>query len=98
MGNNEVTEADAFDSQILERMDHDHIPDIRRSERNEWFYNNIWRDPQYLKMTIQEDLKVFLKYLKPESKVLEIIRKNSTLPANYSLRYKWTIEDIGEKI
>ena len=72
MSKNIVTEAKAFDSQILDRIKNGHIPDLRQSKRNEWFYNNVWRDPEYLKMTVGKDLEIFLKYLKPESNILEI--------------------------
>ena len=71
MSKNIVTEAKAFDSQILDRIKNGHIPDLRQSKRNEWFYNNVWRDPEYLKMTVGKDLEIFLKYLKPESNILE---------------------------
>jgi 2-polyprenyl-3-methyl-5-hydroxy-6-metoxy-1,4-benzoquinol methylase len=43
-------EATAFDRQILERVENGHIPDLRRTERCEYFYNNVWRDPVYADM------------------------------------------------
>lgn len=43
-------EASAFDRQILERVENGHVPDLRRTERCEYFYNNVWRDPVYADM------------------------------------------------
>jgi 2-polyprenyl-3-methyl-5-hydroxy-6-metoxy-1,4-benzoquinol methylase len=45
-----IEEASSFDRQISERAKHGHIPDLQRSERCEWFYNNVWRDPVYADM------------------------------------------------
>lgn len=47
-------EALSFDKQILERIKHGHIPDLRSEDRNEWFYNSIWRDPFYVDMFFGE--------------------------------------------
>lgn len=47
-------EAEAFDSQIVERVKNGHIPDLRYAEKCEWFYNNIWRHPDYIKMDFGE--------------------------------------------
>ncbi len=38
-------EAEAFDSQIEERIATGHIPDIRLTAPCDYFYNNSWRRP-----------------------------------------------------
>jgi 2-polyprenyl-3-methyl-5-hydroxy-6-metoxy-1,4-benzoquinol methylase len=43
-------EAHAFDVQIEERMSNGHIPDLRRAPVCEYFYNNPWRHPEYVKL------------------------------------------------
>lgn len=43
-------EAQAFDERILERVRSGHIPDLRRVEPCDWFYNNPWRRPYLVKM------------------------------------------------
>jgi 2-polyprenyl-3-methyl-5-hydroxy-6-metoxy-1,4-benzoquinol methylase len=43
-------EAHAFDEQIEDRMAHGHIPDLRRTTACEYFYNNPWRHPEYVKL------------------------------------------------
>ncbi|MBU0758540.1 MAG: class I SAM-dependent methyltransferase [Nanoarchaeota archaeon] len=43
-------EADSFDKQILERVSNGHIPDLRRSGRCEYFFNNPWRDQDFIRL------------------------------------------------
>lgn len=43
-------EAHAFDVQIDERIANGHIPDLRRAPVCEYFYNNPWRHPEYVKL------------------------------------------------
>lgn len=38
-------EARAFDARIEERIRHGHIPDLRKVEPCDWFFNNPWRRP-----------------------------------------------------
>jgi 2-polyprenyl-6-hydroxyphenyl methylase/3-demethylubiquinone-9 3-methyltransferase len=40
-------EADAFDRQVDERIKHGFTPDLRRLQKVEWFYNNVWREPEF---------------------------------------------------
>ena len=54
MDNNLHLEAEAFDSQIVERLKNGHIPDLRYTEKCTYFYNNIWRDPYYVKLSFGE--------------------------------------------
>ncbi len=49
-------EAQAFDSQIAERIRQGHIPDIRLTQPCEYFYNNSWRHPEYVKIDMGEQL------------------------------------------
>lgn len=51
-------EAKAFDSQIEERIAHGHIPDIRLAEPCDYFYNNPWRRPEYVKLDFGEQFEV----------------------------------------
>jgi 2-polyprenyl-3-methyl-5-hydroxy-6-metoxy-1,4-benzoquinol methylase len=62
----------AFDHQIQERIDNEHVPDLRHKDRNEWFYNNVWRDPELVKISFLENITFLNKYLKSGSKILEI--------------------------
>ena len=54
MKDREIEEAEAFDAQIRERVDNGHIPDLRRSGRCEYFYNNVWRDQEFVKLYFGE--------------------------------------------
>jgi len=47
----------SFDNQILERIGNGHIPDLRRCQRNEWFYNSVWRDPFFVDMFFGKIIK-----------------------------------------
>lgn len=47
-------EAQAFNSQIEERIKHGHIPDLRYTEKCDYFYNNVWRHPHYVKLDFGE--------------------------------------------
>ena len=67
-----IGEQNAFDRQIQERIDHGHIPDLRCGERNDWFYNNVWRDPALVKLSFLEDISFLNGYLESGSKVLEV--------------------------
>jgi len=40
----------AFDRQIKDRVQHGFVPDLRRLRKVNWFYNNVWRDPEYVKI------------------------------------------------
>ena len=57
MENNKISEADAFDKQIEERIKNGFIPDLRRLRKVDWFYNNVWREPEFVE--IAKELKLF---------------------------------------
>ncbi len=40
-------EAEAFDEQILERIEKGFVPDLRNLKKVAWFYNNPWREPKF---------------------------------------------------
>lgn len=72
-------EAEAFDSQIEERIANGHIPDIRLAEPCDYFFNNPWRRPAYVKLDFGEQFEVIrdsiagLLIKKPnEIRVLEV--------------------------
>ena len=43
-------EAKAFDVQTDERIKHGFIPDLRRLRKVDWFYNNVWREPEFVEI------------------------------------------------
>jgi 2-polyprenyl-3-methyl-5-hydroxy-6-metoxy-1,4-benzoquinol methylase len=51
-------EAEAFDRQISERIAKGHIPDLRRVEPCDYFYNNSWRRPEYVKLDFGEQFEL----------------------------------------
>lgn len=51
-------EAEAFDSQILERVKSGHLPDIRTNKECGYFYNNPWRHPDYVKLDFGEQFNL----------------------------------------
>ena len=71
-------EAKAFDKQIKERVKSGHIPDLRRSGRCDYFYNNLWRDQEFVNLyygeIVEKVIKASRKYLvnKEKIKILEV--------------------------
>jgi 2-polyprenyl-3-methyl-5-hydroxy-6-metoxy-1,4-benzoquinol methylase len=65
-------EADAFDNRVLERIKNGLIPDLRRAEPNDWFFNNPWRRPLFVDMVFGDYFRFINSNLKPGSKVLEV--------------------------
>ena len=70
-------EAESFDSQIEERIRNGHIPDLRYTKRCEYFYNNVWRHPDLVKLhfgeiftKINDAIKRFVD--KPVPQILEV--------------------------
>lgn len=58
--NNSITEeANAFDRQILERVNNGHIPDMRLTQKCGYFYNNPWSHPEYVKLDMYEQYQLF---------------------------------------
>jgi 2-polyprenyl-6-hydroxyphenyl methylase/3-demethylubiquinone-9 3-methyltransferase len=64
--NNLNLEATAFDNQIEERIKNGHIPDLRLAKPCNYFFNNPWRHPEYVKLDFYEQYELIkdsiLKY------------------------------------
>ena len=66
-------EAEAFDKQVVERIKHGFVPDLRGLQKNDWFYNNVWRDPEFVKIYMMPKVKFVLDICsKQGGKVIEI--------------------------
>jgi 2-polyprenyl-3-methyl-5-hydroxy-6-metoxy-1,4-benzoquinol methylase len=65
-------EAQAFDNRLRERIKNGHIPDLRKVQNCDWFYNNVWRRPYMVDMVYGKILQFALSHLKGKNKVLEI--------------------------
>lgn len=65
-------EADEFNKETIERITHGLIPDLRRLKKVAYFYNNPWREPEFVKIQIMPRVNFVLKWLKPRSRVLEL--------------------------
>lgn len=66
-------EAEAFDRQVDERIKHGFIPDLRRLRKVEWFYNNVWRDPEFVKIHLMPKINFVLNIAKQRGgKVIEL--------------------------
>lgn len=66
-------EAEAFDRRMEERVSNGLIPDLRRCQRCDWFYNNPWRHPSYVEMVFGGYLNFALAHVPPAgSHVLEV--------------------------
>jgi len=69
--NNLDLEAEAFDKQIIERIQNGHVPDLRRVTPCHYFYSNPWREPEYVKIDFGEQYELIrhtLHNLFPERK------------------------------
>jgi 2-polyprenyl-3-methyl-5-hydroxy-6-metoxy-1,4-benzoquinol methylase len=65
-------EAQAFDNRLRERIKNGHIPDLRKVQNCDWFYNNVWRRPYLVDMVYGKILQFALLHLEGKNKVLEI--------------------------
>lgn len=65
-------EAEEFDKETIERITHGLIPDLRRLKKVAYFYNNPWREPEFVKTQIMPRVDFVLQNLKPRSRVLEL--------------------------
>lgn len=57
-------EAEAFDSQIKERIKNGHIPDLRMCKPCDYFYNNPWRRKYYVDLDFRDQMNFFIKIIK----------------------------------
>jgi len=85
----EIEEAEAFDAQIRERVDNGHIPDLRRSGRCEYFYNNVWRDHEFVKLyfgeVVEKVVDAAQKYLTKKGNIPKEILEVGCGPGHISL-------------
>lgn len=58
-------EAAAFDQRVDERVRHGHIPDLRRVQPCDWFYNNPWRRPFTVDMVFGRYFQFALAHAAP---------------------------------
>jgi 2-polyprenyl-3-methyl-5-hydroxy-6-metoxy-1,4-benzoquinol methylase len=66
-------EADSFDRQTIKRVKRGFYPDLRRLKKVPWFYNNPWRDPEFVKIQIMPKINFLVRHaVKRGGKVLEI--------------------------
>ncbi len=66
-------EADSFDIQTDERIKAGFIPDLRRLKKLDWFYNNVWRDPEFVKIHLMPKINFVIGIAKRKGgKVLEL--------------------------
>ncbi|MDO8600650.1 MAG: methyltransferase domain-containing protein [bacterium] len=65
-------EAEEFDKETITRVTHGLIPDLRRLKKVAYFYNNPWREPEFVQTQIMPRVDFVLKHLKPRSRVLEL--------------------------
>ncbi len=56
-------EAEAFDQHAQDRVCHGHIPDLRRVQPCDWFYNNPWRRPYLVDMVFGPYFQFALAHL-----------------------------------
>jgi tRNA G46 methylase TrmB len=54
-------EAQAFDEQIEERLAAGYVPDLRQARECNYFYNNSWRHPDYIKLDFVEQFNLIHK-------------------------------------
>jgi hypothetical protein len=59
MTNNQA-EAEAFDNQIVERINNGHLPDLRYNTKCDYFYNNSWRHPEYVKLDFGDQFNLLM--------------------------------------
>lgn len=57
-------EAETFDRQVEERIKHGFIPDLRRLRKVYWFYNNLWREPEFAKIQMMPKIDFVLNIAK----------------------------------
>lgn len=56
-------EGEAFDRRIYERAQHGHLPDLRRVQPCDWFYNNPWRRPYLVDMVFGRSFRFALQHV-----------------------------------
>lgn len=66
-------EARAFDHQASSRTEKGFIPDLRNLQTVDWFYNNVWREPEFTQIKLMPVFESIIEQAKKNgTKVLEI--------------------------
>jgi 2-polyprenyl-3-methyl-5-hydroxy-6-metoxy-1,4-benzoquinol methylase len=66
-------EAESFDKQVDERIAHGFVPDLQNLKNVSWFYNNVWRDPKFVRIHLMQQVNFILDITKQrKGKVMEI--------------------------
>ena len=66
-------EREAFDKQVEERIKHGFVPDLRNLQKVDWFYNNVWRDPEFAKIQWMPRINYIINQAKKQGgRVLEV--------------------------
>jgi 2-polyprenyl-3-methyl-5-hydroxy-6-metoxy-1,4-benzoquinol methylase len=97
MADNLDLEANAFDRQIVERVANGHIPDLRRAKPCHYFYNNPWREPEYVAIDFGDQFELIcgaLKILFPEAKKPLRILEVGCGPGHFSLELARAGHDV----
>ena len=77
-----MDEARAFDHQIDERIRNGHIPDLRRVQPCDWFYNNPWRRPHSVELVLGREFQFALRHAR-RPRLLEV----GCGPGHFSLEF-----------
>lgn len=72
---NQIEEAQAFDSQIVKRINGGHIPDLDNLENCDYFYNNSWRKKYLAELDFGEQCDLILNALREKYKTKVTILK-----------------------
>lgn len=69
-------EAAAFNQRISERRAIGFVPDIRRSNKSDYFYKSFWRDPHYVRLYLgrmmDNHLAILRKHAPPHACILDV--------------------------
>ncbi len=57
-------EQNSFDKQAEERIRNGFVPDLRRLKKVDWFYNNVWREPEFVKIHWMPRISNIIKHAK----------------------------------
>lgn len=93
-------ESECFDSIATERRSNNQLPDLRAEFKNDYFYNNIWRDSRFLKAEYGPICQWMVDALKATEidKVLELGCGNGFLSLELARhKFRVTALDLSEK-
>ncbi len=68
-----MKEAKAFDRHISERIKHGFVPDLQNLKPVDWFYNNVWREPEIFEIQWGERIRQLIENAHQQGgRVLEV--------------------------